>query len=86
MFSKLDDRIKFVEYMNEDDEVYGKIQETGLEYKERNLDEDEANEKAWDDRKFLLKKLLRKYYNVIEEEIDGQSDDEKENIEDGDDN
>ena len=66
----LEKRMKFAQYMEEEDETYREIQNTANQYKD--LDSDEAFEKAWNERKYLLKRLLRDHMDVIEDEIENR--------------
>ena len=78
LYTNLTDRMKFAEYMKEKDDVYRKIQKTAdicLHKRENNFDEDESFEIAWNDRKYLLKKLLRNHYKVLADELDNDDED-----------
>ena len=67
----LEKRIKFVDYMKEEDKTYQEIQSTADQY--NGLDEDEAFEKAWNDRKYLLKRLIREHIEVIENVLENNN-------------
>ncbi len=85
----LEKRMKFAQYMEEEDETYREIQNTANQYKD--LDSDEAFEKAWNERKYLLKRLLRDHMDVVENEMENgdnkvkeyDDDEEDEDKEDG---
>ncbi len=80
----LDSRMKFADYMKNHDKVYQEIQNTAERYERKELEEDEAFEKAWNDRKYLLKRMLRDNLDVIEKTLDESSDHSEEEEEEED--
>jgi len=81
LFANINEKLKFSEYMLYSDDVFAKIKQMADKYGFENddMDEDEALEKAWDDRKFLLRKHISKYVDVIEKEFE-ESDNEEQQI------
>ncbi len=67
-------RMKFADYMKNHDKIYQEIQSTAEQYEQKELDEDEAFEKAWNKRKYLLKRMLRDNLDVIEKTLDENND------------
>ena len=79
---QLESRMKFAQYMEDHDKVYQEIQTTAERFREKDLDEDEAFEKAWNKRKYLLKWLLRDNLNIIKDVLNESDDGENSEIED----
>ena len=82
----LDGRMKFAEYMQIHDKVYQEIQDTAEHYSRKDIEESEAFEKAWNKRKYLLKRLLRDNLDVIKEVMEEGNDSEEEQEEEDDNN
>ena len=74
----LEGRMKFAEYMQNKDKVYQEIQNTAERHSRKDLDEDEAFEKAWNERKYLLKRLIRDNLNVIKSAMEESASEESE--------
>ena len=74
----LEGRMKFAEYMQNQDKVYQEIQNTAERHSRKDLDEDEAFEKAWNERKYLLKRLIRDNLNVIKSAMEESASEESE--------
>ena len=74
----IDKRMKFADYMNSHDKIYQEIQNTVERYERNDLEEDEAFEKAWNERKYLLKRMLKDNLDVIERTLKECSDSEEE--------
>ena len=74
----LEGRMKFAEYMQNKDKVYQEIQNTAERHSRKDLDEDEAFEKAWNERKYLLKRLIRDNLNVIKSAMEESGSEESE--------
>ncbi len=97
MRQNMEDRIKVSDYMRYEDPIYGQLKATADRYvEEKGLEQDEAFEKAWEERKYLLKRYLRHHSHEIDkqlhkdsvsdgESIDGDDDDDDDN-DDNDDN
>ena len=78
----LESRMKFAQYMEDHDKIYQEIQTTAERFRQKDLDEDEAFEKAWNKRKYLLKRLLRDNLNIIENVMNETDDEENSEVED----
>ncbi len=78
----LDSRMKFAEYMQVHDKVYEEIQCTAERYARKDIEDSEAFEKAWNKRKYLLKRLLRENLAVVKEVMEEGSDTEQQEAED----
>ena len=55
----LQERLEFASYFENDDDVYKSILNTSYNYLDKDLGQDEAIEKAWDERKFLVRAFFR---------------------------
>jgi len=53
----------------EESNVYVKIDDTKMQFEDKGYEEDEAKAAAWDQRKFLARKLLKDHKAMIEEEL-----------------
>jgi len=59
-------KIQFVEYMENEDEVYEKIKNTAKIFiSKQQIDKAEAYDKAWEDRKFLVLRFLNNHIDKI---------------------
>ncbi len=66
----LEKRMTFAQYMDFYDPIYAQIQKTADGYEENHeMDDGEAFEKAWENRKYLLKRFFRNHIDEIEEEL-----------------
>jgi hypothetical protein len=72
----LEAAMNFTKYFVNQDGVYDSIHTTADNYLKKNMEEDEAKEKAWDERKFRVKQFLRENLKLIEEALPGASDNE----------
>ena len=84
LYELVDKQLKFVDYMTKNDPVFKQIQGTARRYMaEMAIGQGEAFEKAWNDRKYLLKRYLRHHIGDIQNEIfDGKKDEEESNDDD----
>ena len=73
MLENLEKYMTFTQNMKDDDPIYAKIQKTADTYEDQNMEEGEAFEKAWNDRKILIKRFLRDHIDDIEYLIDSDS-------------
>ena len=80
LFELLDRRMRFANQMEEDEEIYLKLQDTANHYQERGYKEDEAFEVAWNKRRYLLKKMLKDRANIFEQEYFGEEEEESETM------
>ena len=78
----LETRMKFADYMQNEDKVYQEIQNTAERHSRKDLEEDEAFEKAWDDRKYLLKRLIRDNLDVIKSAMEESASEDSEDEQD----
>lgn len=72
-------RMAFAEYMMNDDAVFHKITKA----KTRNDDgdsDDEAEETGWNDKRFLLKRVVEKHIDVLNDESDIQDSDVEDEV------
>ena len=76
--------MKFADNMKEEDETHQAIQKTTNQY-ENHDDDDEAFDKAWNERKYLLKRLLHDHIEVIENAIEMTEQDKDEEDGEGED-
>jgi hypothetical protein len=79
----VEEQIQFVKHMEEEDELYQKINETIERYDSNNYDREEAVDAAWHDRRFLLSRVIEDNMPLIEtkwkEEHEEDSDDNEDN-------
>ena len=78
----LQKKINMVKNLQEKDATYEKVQSTIDRCTDKDYDDDEAFEKAWDKRKFLLKKVLKNNLDLIEEKLINNSEEEDESYDD----
>ena len=76
----LSKQIRFADYVKRKDKVFNAIQKSAnLFIREMKLSKGEAFEKAWNERKYLLKRFLRNHLEEIQDEVlnNGGSDTEE---------
>jgi hypothetical protein len=74
----IENKMKFADYMQNEDKVYKEIHSTAERYEEKDLDEDEAFEKAWNKRKYLLIRLLRDNLYIVQDVLNENYEDSDE--------
>jgi hypothetical protein len=62
----VEEQIQFVKHMEEEDELYQKINETIERYESNDYDREEAVDAAWHDRRFLMRRVIEDNMNMIE--------------------
>jgi hypothetical protein len=78
----VEEQIQFVKHMEEDDELYQKINETIERYDSNNYDREEAVDAAWHDRRFLLSRVIEDSMPLIEAKWKEEHEEDSDNDED----
>ena len=74
----LESKMDFAQYMQNEDKTYQELQNTAERFSRKDLDEDEAFEKAWNERKYLLKRLLRDNLDIVQKVLNEKVEDSDE--------
>ena len=69
-------KLKIAHYLEDDDGTYREIKETIERYENQGCLDDEAVEKAWSERRFLIKKKIKEHLDVFRPEDDDEDNDD----------
>ena len=82
----VEDKVQFAKDMEEKDDCYQKINDAIEEYENKEYDREEAVEAAWHDRRFLVRRVIEKNMDLIQEvlkeEDSGEENEEESQIPD----
>jgi hypothetical protein len=76
-----EEQIQFVKYMEEEDDLYRKINETIERYESNDYDREEAVDAAWHDRRFLIRRVIEDNMNLVETQWEEEHKDDNDDIE-----